>query len=472
MVSGTLLQVDTRSIEDIHLYGNPKITYFKSSFNKGRNFATNYSKIPLGDTSIDFGSTIKFKVPIKGDLLGGIYLNFKLNNLVRTTDYIENGVNYGRTVQWSSYVNGIGYNIIDNIELFINGTYIQSINSELIYILNSLHNNNSKQDSFNYMTNFIKPSISPFKIGVDNVSEVKCQLQIPFFFSRNPGYYLPLCSLTNSTIEVHIKLKTLDKCIIKSYNAKGFNDLGTDGSSYNTETEVTTPLPTQVNQYDIYNEEVTGGVSQFDVVAQYVHLDNDDRKIFMTMSKLEYLVELFHIGAEELISNPVSSQAYYFDMTSKHPTKYIIWMLQRKDVNNSNMFDNYTYDFSYRYSHGKYLYSKNFDLLDKAEILVNNTPILDDMDPVFLSNIQLYEKFEGSFQMPMYIYGFALNPLNVEPSGTLNLSTFRNKQFRIELVDDTNYTNNNIKSDIQFRYYSSYYNILVIKDGMGGLIYQ
>ena len=136
------------------------------------------------------------------------------------------------------------------------------------------------------------------------------------------------------------------------------------------------------------------------------------------------------------------------------------------------MYDNYTYDFSYKYSSGKYSYIKDYDLLDKAEILVNNTPILDDIDPVFLSNIQLYEKFEGSFQMPMYIYGFSLNPLGVEPSGTLNMSSFRNKQFRIDFVNESNYTNNGIKSDIEFRYYSAYYNILVIKDGMGGLIYQ
>ena len=30
----------------------------------------------------------------------------------------------------------------------------------------------------------------------------------------------------------------------------------------------------------------------------------------------------------------------------------------------------------------------------------------------------------------------------------------------------------NTKSNIQFRYYSSYYNILIIKDGLGGLLYQ
>ena len=72
----------------------------------------------------------------------------------------------------------------------------------------------------------------------------------------------------------------------------------------------------------------------------------------------------------------------------------------------------------------------------------------------------------------MYIYNFSLNPLNTDPSGTINLTSFRNKQFKIELVNQSNYTNNNTKSNIQFRYYSSYYNILIIKDGLGGSLYQ
>ena len=478
MVSGTLLQVDTRSIEDIHLYGNPKITYFKSSFNKGRNFALNYSKIPLGETSIDFGSTIKLKVPIKGDLLAGLYINFKLSDLLRKTDFIvfrgtDFAENNGLLPNYSSYVNGIGFNIIDEIKLFINGTFIQSFNSELIYMINNLHNNDSQQKIFNEMTYYFDiNNDKQFQPGTDNISNIKCHLKIPFFFSRNPGYYLPLCSLSNSNIEIQIKLKNFEQCIVRNFNSTGDILEGVDGSS-GGDTDDETAFPEIVPQFSVYNEDVEGSISEFEVIAQYVHLDSDDRKLFLTINKLEYLIELFHIGSQDLISDPTSEQSYYLDITCKHPTKYIMWLLQRSDVNESRIYDNYTSDFSMRYGDlGEYRFDKKRHILNNADILVNNTSIMDDIDPIFLSYMQLYEKFNGSYQLPMYIYNFSLNPLNTDPSGTINLTSFRNKQFKIELVNQSNYTNNNTKSNIQFRYYSSYYNILIIKDGLGGLLYQ
>ena len=40
------------------------------------------------------------------------------------------------------------------------------------------------------------------------------------------------------------------------------------------------------------------------------------------------------------------------------------------------------------------------------------------------------------------------------------------------LVDENKFTNNNFKPNILFKYYTCYNNILVIKDGLGGLMYQ
>ena len=34
------------------------------------------------------------------------------------------------------------------------------------------------------------------------------------------------------------------------------------------------------------------------------------------------------------------------------------------------------------------------------------------------------------------------------------------------------YTNNNIKANLIFKHYTCFYNILIIKDGLGGLMYQ
>ena len=67
---------------------------------------------------------------------------------------------------------------------------------------------------------------------------------------------------------------------------------------------------------------------------------------------------------------------------------------------------------------------------------------------------------------------FALNPRKDEPTGTINFSRILYKSLKLTLVDEKYYTNNNFKPNILFNYYSSYYNILSIKDGLGGLMYQ
>ena len=72
----------------------------------------------------------------------------------------------------------------------------------------------------------------------------------------------------------------------------------------------------------------------------------------------------------------------------------------------------------------------------------------------------------------LYVLSFALHPTRDEPTGTLNFSRILYKTLRLTLVDESKYTNNNYKPTLLFNYYSSYYNILVIKDGLGGLMYQ
>ena len=85
MVSGTLLHVGTKGPEDKFLYGNPKMTFFKNVFVKSRNFVLEYSKIPKSDGSIDLGRTFRIKIPKSGDLLAGIYIDFKLKDLKSRT---------------------------------------------------------------------------------------------------------------------------------------------------------------------------------------------------------------------------------------------------------------------------------------------------------------------------------------------------------------------------------------------------
>ena len=472
MVSGNLLQIGLKGSEDRLLYGNPKMTYFKNVYSKARNFVSEYAKVTKFNNDIKFGDTFKVEIPNSGDLLSGIYIDFKLDDLKRKIIYTQQDLIKDESLRsrFTSYVNGIGFNIIKEIKLYIGGNLIQVLNGELIFLINELHSTYNKNKSFHHMTKYY----NKFSIGNLNNENVRCNLLIPFYFSKDPGQYLPLCSLTSSKIEVEISLHTFDKCIVRLHNI--FSD--TIGSrvpginGYKKINDYLLPNGDVPNQYEKYIEDITGGIEYFDIITQKIFIDPEDQKLFKMCSKLEYLIELYHIGNQDIITDPVKDEFYTFDLVAKHPTKYLFWILQRKDVFDDNFFQNYSYDYGAKYDKGFYTFSINSHIIKNIEIIMNNVSILDGMDAIFFTNTQKYEKFDGSILYPIYLYNFSLSPNELKPSGTLNMSLFKNKEFKISLCDTKNFTNQNIKQDILFRYYTCYYNILSISDGFAGLVYN
>ena len=64
-------------------------------------------------------------------------------------------------------------------------------------------------------------------------------------------------------------------------------------------------------------------------------------------------------------------------------------------------------------------------------------------------------------------YSFALNPLEIEPSGTCNFSKINNKNIKIA------FANNNLSnvSGKELYFFGVNYNVLIITDGMGVIRY-
>jgi len=554
MVLGNLIQISANGAEDKYLYGNPQVTYFKDVYKRSTNFAINYNKVPFsGGSTVEFGSEIKVNIPIKGDLLSGVFLRLDFSDLQRTNDYKEydiNGdtINSTRSPQFTSYVNGIGYNCIDTIKLYINGQLIETVDSKLIYLSNELYNNQGKKTSFYRMSKYTQNN---FNIGGslgNNISDVKSTLLIPLFFSGKPSMYLPLCALTHSEIQLHIKFKTIEKCVVRSYQTSsvpdswsdlpnavpGTGDTNSKEDSYaqwenfisdigsikglNTDdTRVISALgPSSAtdtgfenkNQlvpsivgltngvykvpatFELYNESVTGNIENFEIITENIFLDSNERVLFMN-KELSYLIELYHIGNTEIIENPSSSKTYYMDIEGKHPTKYILWYLQREDVNDNNIYDNHTSENGLRFE-GSYNYDNSKHLLKDAIIMINNNELVNNINSIFLSDVQMYQKFHNSSNSLMYVYSFALDPTKTEPTGTLNFSKIMHKSIKLQLEDEAKYTNNTFShvnyfldqntdaqnqpisttQNLLFKYYTCYYNILLIRDGLCSLIYK
>ena len=114
MVLGNLIQLNSVSSEDRYLYGNPQMTHFKSVYKRGSNFAVNYSKIPfVGNVNSGFGKELKFNIPFKADLLSALYFKIKFSDIIRKSPYTFSNGNTSSSSQFTSYVNGIGFNCFE-----------------------------------------------------------------------------------------------------------------------------------------------------------------------------------------------------------------------------------------------------------------------------------------------------------------------------------------------------------------------
>jgi hypothetical protein len=493
----SLIRSTSTTSEDAVLYGNPKMTYFKKVFMKKRNYTAQYLKLTKKTEHIHFGNkNITIQIPNAGDLLGGIYLDFKLKNLERIDNYTDIDLTVDTTKQsrFTSYVNGIGYNIIDKVELYISGTKIQTLTGELIYLLNELHSDHNKSQHFYTMTNYY----NDFTIGTANTAGrtnnkyVRCQLPIPFFFSKDPGQYLPLCNLEDVMIELKISLNTFDECTVRKYNtvpdgvlAAGLNGyknnngtLTSNGTVPSKEAKYIEPLQ-NITVDSSNTSTINAGINMIeslDVFTRVIYLEPEESTFFKSKSTLQYLVDIFHIGLPHEIENPNADTTYTAIIDSNHPTKYLYWILQRKDVYDDHHYQNYTSEHSVQYGNGSTEPDTTKHLLNTIKVKLDSIPLFEDIDPIIISNIMKYDHFKGPSNESLYIYNASFNPDDTEPSGSVNYSNYRNKIFEYTLSPDAiqtlNSNNTSSNNTILFRYYVAYFNIFNVITGSGAnLIY-
>jgi hypothetical protein len=308
----------------------------------------------------------------------------------------------------------------------------------------------------NFETNDFEITPIPLRKNVHST------LVVPFFFSKHESIALPLCALNHSDIQIVVKFKEFSKCIIQEYNYSGTTSYGINGDGGSS----------KIARYKQFTEAVTGSIKSFEVYSENIYLDDSEKKMFLNR-ELTYLIELNHIGNQQIIKNPTKDVIYTMDLECKNPTKYLLWYLQREDVYDANYYDNTTTLFPLKHV-GTYDTTNKDHLLKNAIISLNNNDITDSLDATFLSDVQLHQKFNTSTEGIIYAFSFALYPRQMEPSGTINFSRILHKSLKLSLVDPTHIENfeGAATPNIIFKYYTSFYNILVIKDGLGGLMYQ
>ena len=445
---GSNIQLFAIGPQDFHLTGNPQITFFKSVFRRYTNFTKELKKIHFSGTSPSFGSNdIIAKINKDGELLSNIYLEATITG---TTDTLG-----------TYTINHFGNSLLKKVEIEIGGYIIDTHYSQWLQIYDELTDelNTTNQSvsglegglytDLNFTSDIDSTEINntqriygdgPLVFGGSRkngnisspIGEYTKKFIVPlrFWFTKHPGLFLPICALYKH--DVVLKLNFEEESKLK-------------GSS-----------------------NITNLSGSFKLYGEFIHLEEEEKRRF-SQSNHEYIIEQTqlnnngpYITSSEIENNQLVKVDY--ELNFKHPIKYITWVIVNEGsaLNNSGKGPCYFVSQCSNSIYGNDANNGNVELL------------LDGIEreielPIFYYT-RLYPK-KYCKNIPSLdrigFYSFALNPLEIEPSGTCNFSKINNKNIKIA------FANNNLNniSGKELYFFGVNYNVLIITDGMGVVRY-
>jgi hypothetical protein len=450
-MGGGLMQLVAYGAQDVYLTGQPKVTFFQAVYKRHTNFAMENIQQTVNGTPTN-GGRVSVTIARNGDLVGNMYVALIPSGTLATTS----------TNTLAPDTCWIAERAIADIELTIGGQRIDKHYQTWFRLYAEVFLGESDKINYGKLTS---SSVTP-----DNATN-KTYVYLPllFFFNRNPGLYLPLIALQYHEVRLDFDLT--------SYYSSYF------------------------------------GSNALEVWANYVYLDTEERRRFAQKGH-EYLIEqVQHTGGDA-----ISAVNSTIRLSFNHPVKELIWCYANTTASANNSLWNFSTSCAnvqvsvssnaftcigaMPHAIGAPRLSANIVALNGQSLLSNTAggvywfeegstiswaPLSQsgglEVGPlqtfkVILNGQDRFKEQIGKYfnqYMPLvyhtgtpyvgiYVYSFALQPEEHQPTGTCNFSRIDNAQVAVNLK--SNYT-----TPLQ-KMFAVNYNILRIQSGMGGLAFS
>ena len=430
MSSGAILQLEAYGEQDKYITGNPQVTHFKSVIRRHTHFAIETIENHF-DGMYCPGQRVRCKLQRPGDLVNQIYLKLHLPKLQKEQG--EDGV-------YTSWINAVGYYIIDLIEIRIGDRLIDRQYGAWMNIWSELTTQNSKKDDLYSM-------IGKFDDFDETKQNGPLNLYIPltFWFCKDFGSSLPLTALQNQDVNIDIVFKDFDSLWVSNNKEKAKQ------------------LILQ-NTLDMCGYEETlcekKPKIQFDslcLLVDYIFLDKNERTFFAKNTHY-YLIEQLQITENSM---DITTQCNTFELPFNHPVKELVWVIQGKNVQECNQWDNYS--------------DVILPTIDEIASNTPNTPIhtaiirfegverFEKRDEKYFRVVQPWKYHSASSDKFIYIYSFCEKPEEIQPTGSANFSRLDRATLQVE----TKY----MLQESFIYIFALNYNVLEFKNGLGHLLF-
>ena len=460
-MAGGLMQLVAYGAQDVYLTGQPKVTFFQAVYKRHTNFAMENIQQTVNGTPSNSGR-VSVTIARNGDLVGNMYVRLQPTQVASAN---LTSTNTNTDMNW------VAERAIAAVELTIGGQRIDKHYQTWFRLYAEVFLGESDKINYGKMCSSSCPTAD-----ATNVNSV--YLPLLFFFNRNPGLYLPLIALQYHEVRLDFDLT--------SYFTNYF------GSS----------------------------AQVFEVWANYIYLDTEERRRFAQKGH-EYLIEqVQHTGGDSITATGGNPNSQTIRLSFNHPVKELIWCYQNTAATAFNSMWNFSTScanvnvtcaaspllvpgglphaigaprlFSNILVSGSgfapVAYTSNLYWVEEGssnvaassvalgvqmcevgplynfKVVLNGQDRFKEQTGKYFNQYQPFLYHTGTPYPGIYVYSFALQPEEHQPTGTCNFSRIDNAQVAINMK--SNYT-----TPLQ-KMFAINYNILRIQSGMGGLAFS
>jgi hypothetical protein len=482
---GGLIQLVGVGAQNELVNGNPSMTHFRAVYRRHTNFAMDQIRMPFTASNLEFPATgtrtISCRVDRYAQLLHDCYLVLTLPDIWSPMKYIGQSArpagydprtdSIGYEFQW---IQNIGYNLIDYVDITMNGQVIQRLRGEWLKLYSYMTHDANKRAIVDQMVgnvpelydpahaydrngqypNAITPTALPSASPQTKVPEPSIrsrQLVIPlhFWFCENPGLALPLVSLQNSEVYINVSLRNVNDLytvvdVNPASTTYGQRIKPTGDSTYNgLNLFLSPPLSTGLPS----NPTLTTWFPDPYVEGNFIYLTEAEMNQLARADQTFLIKTVRYVSKEGQFGGNTDLEIPMFNLVTR-----IVFASQRSDRILVNDWDNYTnWNNPNRapwsvinsdvitglYSSGQQQVSSVFprsSLIDGV-ILFDGKERIQPKPLPFFSLLQMYRYITGQIpDLPgVFMYSFALDHSSYQPSGAANGSMFNKIILRLTL---------------------------------------
>jgi len=463
MSRGALLQLVAKNEIDNYLIDNTiKTTLFQNNVKKISNFSqAPFSFYTTGNST--WGDTIRFRINKIGDLMSHMYLVLKLPSLsvedINDCSPTDNNIRTSTLrVKWNDY---IGNTIIENVILRIGGQIIDEMSGEYLQFHTELYDLSwSKICMVGHHNSLTFPQTI--------IEEQYIYIPLRFSFCTDISKALPIIALEYHDIDVEIKLRSWDYSHLILSRVSNNDGISIEVSKKNF----------SHTDYHIIKKDFI----DIRLDCNFIFLDETER-INIVKKRHEILIT----QTQKLIVQCNKTDAIYLNFIN--PIKDLIFAFQRCDYYNLGEILNYSGKPLFIPLNGSTIESTITDrlwdqipdkhLLENMSIEFNGIERMPKRDYKYWHYVQNYENYRTKMEHNLYMYSFGLN--SKDNMGSCNFSMIDSVRLNIELsktetypfliTNDTKTITVGPSNCTTVKIYANNYNIFVIENGMGGLMY-